>query len=152
MNHYGFKAHANVDEDGFIKRYQYTAGNVHDSNVFKELLTGNEVEVYADSAYKSREHDEYLNEKGMGNQVLEKGYRNRPLTSKQKKNNRLKSSTRCIVERTFGVLKLHYGMAQARYLGKARNKARFGLMSIAHNIKRGFNILKSSGGLQGKCA
>jgi len=44
---YGFKTHANVDEDGFIKTYDYTAGNVHDSNVFETLLTGNEKEVYA---------------------------------------------------------------------------------------------------------
>ncbi|MBQ0721754.1 MAG: IS5 family transposase, partial [Gammaproteobacteria bacterium] len=31
---YGYKAHMNVDEDGFIKATDYTAGNVHDSNCF----------------------------------------------------------------------------------------------------------------------
>jgi hypothetical protein len=36
------------------------------------------------------------------------------------------------------VLKLHYGMGQARYMGIARNAARFAMMSMAHNIKRGF--------------
>ena len=29
---YSFKAHANIDEDGFIKATAFTAGNVHDSN------------------------------------------------------------------------------------------------------------------------
>jgi hypothetical protein len=51
---YGFKAHINVDEDGFIKATAFTAGNVHDSNHFTELLSGDESAVYADSAYKSR--------------------------------------------------------------------------------------------------
>jgi len=31
-----------VDEDGFIKSTDYTAGNVHDSNCFTDLLNGNE--------------------------------------------------------------------------------------------------------------
>ncbi|MDP0563247.1 MAG: transposase [Candidatus Endonucleobacter sp. (ex Gigantidas childressi)] len=39
---YGYKAHINVDEDGFIKSTDYTAGNVHDSNCFTELLGGDE--------------------------------------------------------------------------------------------------------------
>jgi IS5 family transposase len=51
---YGFKAHANVDEDGFTKATAFTAGNVHDSNHFIDLLSGKESEVDADSAYKSK--------------------------------------------------------------------------------------------------
>lgn len=137
---YGFKAHANVDEDGFIKSYDYTAGNTHDSKVFEQLLTRNEQEVYADSAYKSSEHDQLLKGKGIRNRVLERAYRNKPLTSDQKFENRINSSIRSIVERVFGVLKLHYGMSKARYMGLARNRARFGLMSLAHNIKRGARI------------
>lgn len=137
---YGFKVHANVDEDGFIKSYGYTAGNVHDSNVFETLLTGQEKEVYADSAYKSQAHDHMLKDKGVRNRVLERAYRNKPLTAKQKSANRMNSGVRSIVERVFGVLKLHYGLGQARYLGLSRNKARFGLMSLAYNMKRGVAI------------
>lgn len=140
---YGFKAHANVDEDGFIKTYDFTAGNVHDSNVFETLLTGNEKEAYADSAYKSHEHDELLSKKGVRNRVLERAYRNTPLTESQKRANKMNSGVRGIVERVFGVLKLHYGMKKARYLGLSRNKARFGLMSLAYNIKRGVSIQNS---------
>jgi IS5 family transposase len=140
---YGFKTHANVDEDGFIKTYDYTAGNVHDSNVFETLLTGNEKEVYADSAYKSSKHDALLKNKGTRNRVLERAYRNKPLTDIQKRTNRMNSGVRSIVERVFGVLKLHYGMSKARYLGLSRNKARFGLMSLAYNIKRGASIQRT---------
>ena len=144
---YGFKAHINVEEDGYIKRYDFTAGNVHDSQVFETLLTGTEKEAYADSAYKSKERDDSLHDKRIGNRILERAYRNRPLTSEQKRSNRLSSGTRSIVERTFGVLKLHHAMAHARYIGLSRNKARFGLMCVAHNIKRGMSIHRSTMGV-----
>jgi len=141
---YGFKAHINVEEDGFIKRYDFTAGNVHDSQVFESLLTGKEKEAYADSAYKSKARDKSLKGERIGNRILERAYRNKPLTDQQKLSNRLASGTRSIVERVFGVLKLHYAMGNARYLGLSRNKGRFGLMCVAHNIKRGMSIHRSS--------
>jgi IS5 family transposase len=99
--------------------------------------------MYADSAYKSHEHDELLSKKGVRNRVLERAYRNKPLTDKQKYTNRMNSGVRSIVERVFGVLKLHYGMRKACYSGLSRNKARFGLMSLAYNIKRGLSIQNS---------
>ena len=55
---YGFKAHVNVEEDGFIKATDYNAGNVHDSNCFSELFSGRESATYADSAYASQQHYE----------------------------------------------------------------------------------------------
>ncbi len=141
---YGFKAHMNVEEDGFIKRYEVTAGNVHDSQVFESILTGKEKEAFADSAYKSKKRDSALKDNRIGNRILERSYRNKPLTDQQKASNRLVSGTRSIVERVFGVLKLHYSMGNARYLGLARNKARVGLMCVAHNIKRGMTIHRST--------
>ena len=142
---YGYKAHVNVDEDGFIKKSEFTAGNVHDSQAFESLLTGKEKEVYADSAYRSAEHDELLKGKRIRNRVLHRRYRNKPLTDSQKQENRLNSSTRSIVERVFGVLKLHYGMSKARYMGLDRNRTRFDLMCFAYNLKRGAAIQKSCG-------
>ncbi len=35
---YGFKMHANTDEDGFVKKMTFTPGNVHDSQEFDKLL------------------------------------------------------------------------------------------------------------------
>ncbi|MFT5929908.1 MAG: IS5 family transposase [Oceanospirillaceae bacterium] len=140
---YGFKAHANVDEDGFIKATAFTAGNVHDSNHFTDLLSGKESEVYADSAYKSKQHDDWLADRYVNNKVVDRAYRNTPLRPEQNKKNQRNSGTRCTVERVFGVLKLQYGMGQARYLGLARNRIRFGVMCLAYNLRRGANIKKS---------
>jgi IS5 family transposase len=140
---YGFKAHANVNEDGFIKVTAFTAGNVHDSNHFTDLLSGKESEVYADSAYKSKKHDDWLEDHYVNNKVVDRAYHNTPVTPEQKKRNQRNSGTRCTVARVFGVLKLHYGMGQARYLGPAHNHIRFGVMCLAYNLRRGANIKQS---------
>lgn len=141
---YGFKAHINVDEDGLIKATDFSKGSLHDSNCFTELLSGDESAVYADSAYLSSKHEDWLSTRGIESRVIKRAYRGRPLTEEDKKFNRLHSGVRCTVERVFGVLKQHYGMAKARYLGLARNRTRFELMCVAHNIKRGFSIQQAS--------
>lgn len=141
---YGYKAHVNVDEDGFIKSTDYTAGNVHDSNCFTDLLDGQESSVYADSAYSSKKHEEWLAARKIDNRIIKRAYRNNPLCDKDKSFNRLHSGVRCTVERVFGVLKLHYAMAKARYLGLGRNRTRFEIMCVAHNIKRGLSIQQAS--------
>jgi len=95
----------NVDEDGFIKSTDYTAGNVHDSNCFTGLLSGNESAAYADSAYQSRAHNQWLKDRHIENRVIKRAYRNKPLDKKAKQFNRIHSGVRCTVERVFGVLK-----------------------------------------------
>ena len=140
---YGFKAHVNVDEDGFILSQTLTTGSLHDSNVFEQLLTGSDKAVYADSAYKSKKHDQLLKSKSIQNRVLHRAYRNKPLTEQQKSHNKLASQVRYVVERTFGVLKKYYGLGQARYMGIARNQARLTIICIAHNLKRAVNIQRS---------
>ena len=118
---YGFKMHANTDEDGFVKNMTYTPGNVHDSQELDELLDINKSkdklkvggQVYADSAYANK-----LNDK------------------------KQRSSIRYVVERTFGLLKLHHGLGKARYLGLERNKTRAQLIAMSHNLKTRMNIFK----------
>ena len=151
---YGFKMHANTDEDGFVKNMTYTPGNVHDSQELDELLDINKSkdklkvsgQVYADSAYANK-----LNDKKLGNQnnkILHRAYRNKPLTKQQKQENKQRSSIRYIVERTFGLLKQHHGLGKARYLGLQRNKTRAQLIAMSHNLKTGMNIFKRMRSLQ----
>ena len=149
---YGFKAHVNADEDGFIKGTDYTAGNVHDSQRFQGLIQGDEAAVYADSAYASAATEIFLAERGMQSNILARAYRKKPLTEAQKIRNRFISTTRGTVERVFGILKLHYGARQARYLGVARNHMRFVLMSVAYNMKRGLSVRREMELLQESCA
>ncbi|PHS71173.1 MAG: hypothetical protein COB22_07490 [Cycloclasticus sp.] len=54
-----------------------------------------------------------------------RAYRNKPRNKKTKHFSRTHCGVRCTVERVFGVLKQHYGMAKARYRGLDRNRTRF---------------------------
>jgi transposase, IS5 family len=132
---YGYKAHVNVDEDGFIKAVDYTPGNEHDSQSLEKLLTGTEEQVYASAG-----HDKLLAKRNTGNRILHKAKRNQPLSDPQKYQNRQWSCVRSTVEREFGVLKQHYCLAKARYLGLKRNQTRFMLAAMTYNIKRGMTI------------
>jgi IS5 family transposase len=116
---------------------------VHDSQCLEALLTGTEEAVYADSAYASSKHEQLLKDKKIKNGILRRAYRNKPLTQAEKQRNKQLSSIRSTVERVFGILKQHYGMGKARYLGKARNHARLLIMSMAYNLKRGLAIQRS---------
>ncbi len=97
-SHYGYKNHINADADTkLIQDYAVTPANVHDSRVFEDLLdtetpasAGAKRPVYADSAYRSAEHEVHLAEQGLDSQIHEKGTRTAPLTEQQKASNRKK--------------------------------------------------------------
>jgi IS5 family transposase len=72
---YGYKAHIDTDEDGFIKTVDYTPGNEHGPHSLKKLLTESERESYADKAYASGKHDRLLEDRGIENRILHKAKR-----------------------------------------------------------------------------
>lgn len=154
---YGFKIHANTDEDGFVKKMTFTHSHVHDSQEFDKLLdSGNSTnnikiggQVYADSAYANKKNDAKLGQQN--NKILHRAYRNKPLTRQQKQDNKQRSSIRYIVERTFGLLKQHHGLGKARYLGLERNKAKAQLIAMSHTLKTGMNIFKQMRSLGDCC-
>ncbi len=135
----------------------FTPGNVHDSKEFEKLLaiktTKENIktlgEVYADSAYANKKNDKKLGKQN--NKVLHRAYRNKPLTKQQKQDNKQRSSIRYIVERTFGLLKLHHALGKARHLGIERNKTRTQLIAMSHNLKTGMNIFKQMNHLRDCC-
>ena len=151
---YGFKMHINTDEDGLIKKVSYTAGHVHDSQELEKLLDFKEGKsvgaVYADSAYANQKNDMRLGSEN--NKILHRAYRNKPLSREQKRENRVHSSVRYVVERTFGLLKLHHGLGKARYLRIQRNKARAFMIAICHNLKTAMNICKDMWKIRENCA
>ena len=134
---YGYKLHANTDEDGFIKKLAHSPANDHDSQYFDEVLTGRESAVYADSTYASKKNAKPLGKK---NKISYRAYRNVALSDAQKATNKIRSGIRSTVERVFGLLKLHHGFSKARYMGLERNKCRAQLIAMSHNIKCGLSI------------
>lgn len=142
---YGYSVHSGVDEDGFIHRQTVTPGNVHDSTERDTLLLGDETALYADSAYSSAETNEKLERFGIKNQVQRKAYRNHPLSEADKDYNIEVGVIRAGVERTFAVYKTHYGLSKTRFLGLAKNMTFYGIVAIAHNIRKGAKFLTRYG-------
>lgn len=104
QRHYGYKDHVTVDvEHKLIRDYEVTSAEVHDSNVFYELLSENTSrDVWADSAYRSEEAELMLAADDYRSHVHTKGKRNQPLNEQQKAANRERSKIRARVEHVFG--------------------------------------------------
>lgn len=67
-----------------------------------------------------------VKENGMRPVICEKGYRNHPLTKKQRKRNRKKSKKRCLVEHVFGFIEGAMHGSFVRTIGIVRAAASFG--------------------------
>lgn len=70
------------------------------------------------------------------NRIIEKEYRNKPLTEEQKTNNKDKSRTRARVEHVFGFVENSMHGSIVRTIGIARAKAKVGMMNLIYNICR----------------
>jgi transposase, IS5 family len=137
--HYGYKNHVKVDKKTkLIKKSIVTDASVHDSQALKDLLDkGDEGKpIYADSAYSGEEYLKQIRKRKAFPRVNEKGYRNRPLTAKQKKRNRSLSKTRARVEHVFGCMTMSMGGLILRCVGIARAKAQISLKNLSYNMRR----------------
>ena len=146
-NHYGYKNHINGDEaHKLIQSYDVTAASLHDSQVFEDLLDHREDEegrkrpVYADSAYRSAEHEADLAANRIESRICEKGTRSAPLTEGQKASNRSKSKVRARVEHIFGA-QAAMGGHFVRTIGLARAKVKIGLLNLVYNMRRLVQLL-----------
>ena len=138
-SHYGYKDHISRDvKYGFIRRYAVTDASVHDSQVLGEVLDvkNSSNKVWADSAYRSVLIEAVLAMIGFTSHIHEKGYRNHPLTGRQKQKNRTRSRTRAKVEHVFGTMVNEMGGKLLRSIGLERAKANLGLKNLAYNLKR----------------
>lgn len=138
QSHYGYKNHIAVDvKHKFIRQYKVTAANVHDSQVFLELLAPNTSrEVYADSAYHSEESQERLKGLGYRPHIQRKGQKNHPLSDWEKQGNRVRSRLRSRVEHVFGAQLQRAGTLLVRCIGLARASVKIGLRNLAYNMDR----------------
>jgi len=136
---FGYKNHAKVDTKGkFINKYKVTDASVHDSQPLDDLLTEEDEgqDLYGDSAYTGEDQELVISKHRMKNKVHEKGYRNNPLTDKQKTNNREKSRTRARVEHVFGFMEQSMNGLYLRSVGIVRATGIIGLINLTYNLFR----------------
>ena len=98
--------------------------------------------VWADSAYRSAEIEAVLKEKGLRSRIHRKGRRNKPLSEREKRGNKTRSSVRVRVEHVLGAQSNDMGgtlvrsVGLVRGVGLVRAKARIGLKNLAYNMRR----------------
>ena len=114
---------------------------MHDSVERDTLLLGDETALCADAAYSSKATRDKLERFGIADQVQRKGYRNKPLSAKNRRRNDAIAVIRAGGERPFATYKSRYGLARTRFMGLAKNMTAYGIAAIAHNIRKGVKFL-----------
>ena len=144
--HYGYKNHVAVDNRyKLIRNYKVTSAEVHDSQVFVDLLAQNSSkDVWADSAYRSAKAENALAVKKYRSHVHKKGVRNKPLTERDKQANQRKSKVRARVEHVFGSISNEQGGLYSRVIGLARTTVKVGLMNVVYNMRRFVTLRRAS--------
>lgn len=138
-SHYGYKNHINADRrHKFIRDYQVSDASVHDSRMLDELIDGENTssDFWGDSAYRSADTENKLEDKGYRSHIHHKGRRNKPLTARQVKANKSRSKVRVRVEHVFGFQQRSMGGKFIRTIGMARAKTKIGMMNLVYNMSR----------------
>ena len=140
QTHYGYKNHINIDKDTkLIASHACTDASVHDSQVLEAVLRRQDAggkEVWADSAYRSEEQEQGLQNSEHISQIHERAYRGKPLSESQEISNQAKSRVRARVEHVFGHMHNSMGGIFVRTIGIARAKVGVTLMNLTYNLSR----------------
>lgn len=148
-SHYGYKNHINVDnKHKLIRKFTVTDAATHDSQLLEEVLdeanTG--AGVWADSAYRSEQTEQWLGEGGFKSHIHYKGQRGNPLSAHKKRLNRMRSTVRARVEHVFGFQENSMGSKFIRTIGLARAKTKITLMNLTYNMMRYLQLEKHQAG------
>jgi len=142
-HYFGYKAHIGMDVGSkLIRQVSFTKASPHDSTQLQTLLSGDERAIFGDKAYPSKALKITCRSEGIYYGILEKAYRNTPLSGAQKARNERHRRVRRYGEHPFAALKNRYGMAIASAKTKLRNKARFIMSAICWNIERSIQFAK----------
>jgi IS5 family transposase len=142
---FGYKEHDMADADSkMIRDFETTSAEIHDSKPLSQLVDerNKDENLFADSAYKSKECDKRLAKLEINNYIHEKGTRNHPLNELQKLGNKIKSQVRCRIEHIFGHIENSMGGPEFEYIGIARIKTAVALRNLTYNFVRYVQLIK----------
>ena len=139
--YFGMKAHIGTDTKGFVHTLEVTKASVHDGEVQNSLYHGEEKAKFGDSAYQSKEKKQKARAAKIYWGVADKGTRNHPLSSSQKKRNHKTSGVRSFVEHPFQVIKCQWHHRKVRYRGLRKNGLQFTSLFALCNLYRARKML-----------
>lgn len=142
--HFGYKAFANVDEEGFYNEVHTESANEAEVNKLEKVTTEIKAKnLLADKGYSSAKNREYLKNLGINDGIMHKATVNNPLTAEQKLINKVISKNRYRVEQSFGTLKRVLKFTRASYTTKRKVQAQFMLKAICSNLLKAVNKIFS---------
>lgn len=134
--YYGYTCHIGLDKGtDVIHRVELMPANMHDSDIFESVVHGKKKSVYADKGYANKKRRDKLESNGIFCGILQKGYRNKPLTKAQKGLNRHLSSVRNTVELSFSFMNAVLKYDRCKYYDFARNRFQFVINATVYNIR-----------------
>lgn len=130
ISHYGCKDHVNMDRHfKLIRGYKVTSAAPHDNTALDAVfdLNNTSSDLWAASAYRSKERKANLKKRMIGSYIHHKRYRNKPLSKHKQDVNKRRSKVRARLEYVFGHQGNSMGGTLVRSTGIARAKAKIGL-------------------------
>jgi IS5 family transposase len=109
----------------------------HDGKMLRQVVTSDNTasDVWADTAYRSKANEAWLESKGRTSRIHRKKPKGRPMPEATRRANARKSSVRAKVEHVFAQQKDRMGLA-VRTIGRTRAEAKIGLANLAYNLQR----------------
>ena len=135
---FGYKSHISIDRRfGFIRAGTVTSAAASDGREMKHVIdkTNTASDVWADSAYRSKENEAWLERNMLTSRIHRRKPAYRPMARATARSNAKKSSIRAAIEHVFAHQKNRYGLF-IRTIGLARAQAKLTLANLAYNFDR----------------
>lgn len=142
--HFGYQAFARCDEEGFIEQTLVTPANLSEVKQLEDMVQGVQtgVRVQTDKGFFSQGNKDLLKARGLKNGLMFKAFRNKPLTEKMKKFNKIISKTRYRIEQCFGTIKRRFCYVRASYFGTDKVHTQFLMKALCHNLLKASNKIQ----------
>jgi transposase, IS5 family len=115
-----------------------TGASRHDGRMLRRGLldrTNTGTAVWADSAYRSRANEDFMERHGFRSQVHHRKPKGRPMPTHIRRGNASRSSVRAAIEHVFAHQKGPMALC-IRTIGIARARVKIGLANLTYNIRR----------------
>jgi transposase, IS5 family len=135
---FGYKNHAAIDRrHGFIRGWNVTSASAFDGAQLRNVLDRNNTgsTVWADTAYRSKKNEGWLDRNGYVSDIHHKKPRGRPMSEATARANGRRSKIRAFVEHVFAHQKSRMGLF-VRTIGIARARTKIGMANLAYNLTR----------------
>jgi transposase, IS5 family len=135
---FGYKNHAAIDRrHGFIRGWNVTSASAYDGAQLRNVLDKNNTgsTVWADTAYRSKKNEAWLEKNGYFSDIHHKKPKGRPMSEAMARANGRRSKIRAFVEHVFAQQKSRMGLF-VRTIGIARARTTIGMANLAYNLTR----------------